>query len=153
MNYSGFWRRLAAGLIDHVLVYGVIGVILSLVGMPVFSCQEGYNCIHEGNIPDSGWFNHVNVNLVWRWFLIPAWLYFSFFESSKFQATPGMMLLSIRIEDYHKKRISFLRATGRFFASYLSSLFFCIGYIMIAFTPRKQGLHDYIAKTLVVTVK
>ena len=41
MHYSGFWRRLAAGLLDHILVYGVVGVVLSLVGTPVFSCQEG----------------------------------------------------------------------------------------------------------------
>ncbi|HQS85078.1 MAG TPA: RDD family protein [Alphaproteobacteria bacterium] len=153
MHYSGFWRRLTAGLIDHILAYGIVGIILSLLKMPVFSCQTGYNCIHAVNAGvNNGWFNNVHVN--WSgWLIVSAWLYFSFFESSKYQATPGMMLLSMRIEDYQKKRISFWRATGRFFASYLSSLFLCIGYIMIAFTPRKQGLHDYIAKTLVVTVK
>ncbi|MBS0186080.1 MAG: RDD family protein [Proteobacteria bacterium] len=151
MNYAGFWRRLGAGLIDHILVYGIMGAFLSLIGMPVFSCQGGVShCVHIINNHE---FLIASLHINWGWLLVSAWLYFSFFESSKYQATPGMILLSMKITDYEKKKISFWRATGRFFASYLSSLFLCIGYIMIAFTPRKQALHDYIAKTLVLVTK
>ncbi len=32
----------------------------------------------------------------------------------------------------------------------LSSLIFCIGYLMVAFTDRKRGLHDMIAGTVVI---
>jgi uncharacterized RDD family membrane protein YckC len=48
------------------------------------------------------------------------------------------------------QRISFGRATGRFFAKFLSALILLIGYIMAAFTERKRALHDMIADTVVV---
>ncbi len=48
------------------------------------------------------------------------------------------------------QRISFLRATGRYFAKILSALILFIGFLMVAFTARKQALHDIIANTLVV---
>ena len=51
------------------------------------------------------------------------------------------------------KRLSFLNATGRYFAKILSALIFCIGYIMVGFTERKRGLHDMIANTLVIKTR
>ena len=159
MKFAGFWRRFGAGFIDHILVFAIASLILFLFGESFISCRDpqGWQgCIHSvttiGNAEYIGWFNNINVNYS-VWLSVWVWLYFACFQSSKYQATPGMMLLSMRIENYDKKRISFWRATGRFLASYLSTFFFFIGYIMIAFTPRKQALHDYIAKTLVVTTK
>jgi len=64
MNYAGFCGSLGAGLIDHLLIYGIIGALLSLIGIAVFSCQEGFNCIHAvGARENSGWFNNVNINM------------------------------------------------------------------------------------------
>ncbi len=60
------------------------------------------------------------------------------------------MALGIKVTDYDGQRISFLRATGRFFGKYLSAILLMIGFLMIAFTARKQGLHDILARTLVV---
>jgi uncharacterized RDD family membrane protein YckC len=53
------------------------------------------------------------------------------------------------VTDIEGRRITFARATGRYFAKMVSSLTLCIGYIMVAFTERKQGLHDMMASTLV----
>ena len=50
-------------------------------------------------------------------------------------------------------RLSFLNATGRFFAKLISAIILCIGFLMVAFTDRKRGLHDMIASTLVVKVR
>ena len=44
----------------------------------------------------------------------------------------------------------FWQALGRSLAKILSALTLFIGYIMAAFTKRKQALHDKIASTLVV---
>jgi uncharacterized RDD family membrane protein YckC len=71
-------------------------------------------------------------------------------ESSKIQATVGKMLLGMKVTGYNGKRISFLKATGRHFAKYLSAAILGIGYLMIAFTRKKQGLHDMLAQTYVV---
>ena len=79
------------------------------------------------------------------------WLYFSIMESSPLQATLGKMALSIRVTDTAGQRISFLRATGRTLAKIIYGAILLIGYIMVAFTERKQALHDMMAGTLVVT--
>ena len=74
-------------------------------------------------------------------------------ESSHLQATLGKMALSLQVTDLEGRRITFAKATGRFFAKYLSVLTLGIGYLMAAFTERKQALHDIIAGTLVVRTR
>ena len=70
-------------------------------------------------------------------------------ESSSYQATIGKMICGLRVTDLNGNRISFERATGRYFAKFLSVMFFGFGFIMAGFTERKQGLHDLLAGTLV----
>ena len=70
-------------------------------------------------------------------------------ESSGWQATPGKKLLSLVVTDMEGARIGFGKANVRFWSKIVSG-FFMIGYIMVAFTERSQGLHDMIAGTLVL---
>jgi len=79
-----------------------------------------------------------------------VWLYFAFMHSSARQATLGKMAFGIKVTDIEGGRISFLRATGRYFATWVSSILLAIGFLMAGFTARKQGLHDLMAGTLVV---
>lgn len=81
---------------------------------------------------------------------LAGWCYYIFMESSQYQATLGKMIVGIKVTDIHGNRISPMRSAGRYFAKILSSLTFFVGYIMIAFTHRKQGLHDMLADTLVI---
>jgi len=78
-----------------------------------------------------------------------TWFYFAGLESMA-GATLGKMVLGLSVTDEQGNNISFLRATGRYFAKIISALILCIGYIMVAWDGRKQGLHDKIAGTLVV---
>lgn len=78
------------------------------------------------------------------------WLYEAFMMSSEWQATVGKRVMSIVVTDMEGKRITFARATGRHFAKYISAALLGIGFIIAAFTARKQALHDMIAETLVV---
>jgi uncharacterized RDD family membrane protein YckC len=71
-------------------------------------------------------------------------------ESSRLQATLGKIAFGIIVADLSGKRISFLRATGRFFGKVLSGQVLLIGYIMAAFMQRRQALHDLLAGTVVV---
>jgi uncharacterized RDD family membrane protein YckC len=73
-------------------------------------------------------------------------------ESSQYQATLGKMALGIKVVDQNNERISLGRAVLRNLSKYLSYLILCIGYIMIIFDERKQGLHDKIADTFIVKV-
>jgi uncharacterized RDD family membrane protein YckC len=82
--------------------------------------------------------------------ILGNWLYYSLMESSSRQATLGKMAVGIKVTDMNGQRISFLNATGRYFGKIISGAVFMIGYIMIIFTEKKQGLHDIMAGTLVV---
>lgn len=82
--------------------------------------------------------------------VIAGWLYFILMESSKYQATLGKMVLKIKVVDTDGNRIDAKRAAFRYFAKYLSQLSFYVGYIMTAFTKRKQAMHDMLTNTLVI---
>jgi uncharacterized RDD family membrane protein YckC len=83
-------------------------------------------------------------------FIGGSWLYSALMESSSWQATLGKRALGLRVTDEHGERMSFAHATGRYFSKLLSAMTLGIGYLMVAFTDRKRGLHDMIANTLVV---
>jgi uncharacterized RDD family membrane protein YckC len=77
-------------------------------------------------------------------------LYFSFMESSKFQATIGKLALGIIVTDVGGQKLDFVKALIRNISKIISSCILFIGYLMAAFTEKKQALHDMIAGTLVV---
>ena len=78
------------------------------------------------------------------------WVYFAYMESSPRQATFGKAALGLVVIDGGGHRISFLRATGRWLGKLLSWAIFGIGFYLIGFTAKKQGLHDLMADTFVV---
>jgi uncharacterized RDD family membrane protein YckC len=82
--------------------------------------------------------------------IVGQWLYYALMESSSRQATLGKLAIGIVVTDLGGNRISFGRATGRYFGKILSGMIMCIGYIMAGFTERKQALHDIMASCLVV---
>ena len=81
--------------------------------------------------------------------LLVWWIYFAVLHSSTWQASLGKRLLGIKVVDENMNRISFGRATGRYFAEIISALILGIGYLMVGWTKKKQGLHDIIAGTYV----
>ena len=81
---------------------------------------------------------------------IIAWLYFALQESSRHQGTFGKRMCGLRVTDLQGNRVTFPRATLRFFSKFLSSMIMLMGWIMAAFTERHQALHDIIAETLVL---
>ena len=76
------------------------------------------------------------------------WLYFVILQSSEKRSTLGMRVCDIKIHDEHFNKLGFWRLTGRYFATGLSGIILFIGFFMIAFTKRKQGLHDLVARTI-----
>ncbi|MBI2036503.1 RDD family protein [Candidatus Microgenomates bacterium] len=130
--YAGFWKRFAAFLLDNIIGAAVGGVMGLVIGLAVGGSTKTADIL-------------INILSV-----IVAWLYFALMESSSNQATIGKMALGIKVTDVNGNRISFARATGRYFAKIISTLILLIGYIMTAFTQKKQALHDIIAGTLVV---
>ena len=79
-----------------------------------------------------------------------TWLYYAIMESSSKQATFGKLICGLKVTDLNGEGISFMRATGRHFAKIISSMILLVGYLMVLFTERKQGLHDMMAGCLVL---
>jgi uncharacterized RDD family membrane protein YckC len=82
--------------------------------------------------------------------IVLNWLYFTLLESSQKQATLGKMALGIVVTDVNGSRITFGRANGRYWSKIVSALILLVGYLMAAFTEKKQALHDMMSGCLVV---
>lgn len=121
--YGGFWKRVVAALID--------GLILLI---PSAFCD----------IFSQGIFGGMTL------LIVIEWLYVSLLESSRYQATLGKQIFSLIVVNGDYQRLTWANATLRYFCQYISMITLGFGYLMVAFTPRKRGLHDYIANTYVV---
>lgn len=77
------------------------------------------------------------------------WLYNALFESSHRQATYGKFIFDIWVTGMKGERISFARATARFFCKILSTVPLFAGFFFCLFTKKSQALHDLICGTLV----
>jgi uncharacterized RDD family membrane protein YckC len=144
--YGGFWRRFWAYALDGIIL-NVVGLPLGiLLGVPWASLNM------DSDRFAAEWFAAYLGGLMMFAFLglLLSWLYAALLHSSARQATLGQMALGLKVTDLHGRRLSFARATGRFFATTITNLTFLIGYVIAAFTARKQTLHDMIAGTLVV---
>ncbi|MBD8899613.1 RDD family protein [Rhodanobacter sp. DHG33] len=153
-DYAGFWKRVAAYILDAIILWIPQMLVESVTGASaakkvmndaIQSAAGDMQAIHEAQV-------HYFV-AAWPAMLIGlviAVLYFGFCESSAWQGTVGKLALGIRVTDLDGRRISLGRAIGRYFGKLLSAIILCIGFIMVAFTQRKQGLHDIICNTLVL---
>ncbi len=77
-------------------------------------------------------------------------LYYALMESSKFQGSVGKIALGIIVVDAHGARLDFTKALVRNLCKIISGFILCIGFIIAAFTEKKQALHDMIANTFVI---
>ncbi len=142
--YAGFWVRLLAYLIDFVVLTIAQFAIFAVFGVSLMA-TDPMDPDSAANI-----FATTGGIIAYSIVVIGSILYFVLMESTARQGTLGKMALGLVVTDTAGRRISFARALGRYFAKILSGVILLIGYIMIAFTERKQGLHDLIASTYVI---
>ena len=132
MTYAGFWKRFLASLIDGVILLCMALVCSIPIAMIVFDNIE-------------------RMFLIGYVLAIPLqWIYFIVLESSSRQATLGKAVLGIKVVDLNGNRISPARSAGRNFGKFISGFIVNVGFIMIAITKKKHGLHDVMAKCLVI---
>jgi uncharacterized RDD family membrane protein YckC len=137
-KYAGFWIRFVAAVVDSIIVAFVGGVVGFIIGFILAAVAGSGSNSLSGSVASS----FIGVLIMWTYFV---------FMTHNFQATLGKKLLGleVRASDASGKATLgsiILRETiGKLF-----STIFYIGYIMAGFTAKKQGLHDMIAKTVVV---
>jgi len=135
--YAGFWKRVAASIIDGF----AIGIPVAIVAMIVGGLMGvGSSFTSQVFNPGETITSYLLTSVAYAWFHSTAGL----------SATPGKLAIGIKVVRTDGDTISFLRGFGRYWAYLLSGLLLCIGLIMAAFTDRKQGLHDLMCDTLVV---
>ena len=133
-EYGGFWNRFVAFFID--------GIIISMAADNLGVVLEGFYRAAGGTSEGAG-------DLGSFLGLILGWLYYAIMESSAKQATLGKIAMGLVVTDKRGNRLTFGRATARYFAKWLSGIILMIGYIIAAFTEKKEALHDMIAGTIV----
>jgi uncharacterized RDD family membrane protein YckC len=150
--YAGFWLRVVAHLIDGLLA-GIAFAIVFLAGIAAVGIGSLKDLIHGTSNPEDVF----TPGLIGLIFLLCAisivmmWLYYAWMESSSHQGTLGKMALGLTVTDLEGRRITFGRASGRYFAKIITGLIpLGIGYMMAGFTEKKQALHDMIASCLVL---
>lgn len=136
LEYAGFWIRVAAALIDTVLIICVTApVLFAIYGWAYFDASGG------------GFFAGIADFLI-SWIapavaVVAFWLYK--------QATPGKMALSIKVVDAKTGgALTVGQSVGRYLGYFVSTIPLGLGLIWVAFDPRKQGWHDKLAGTVVV---
>ena len=134
--FAGFWIRVGAYFVDLavLLIPNLLISFLSTVGIAASDMES---------------FLVTQFVSTWNSILL-VWIYTAVAHSSQWQATVGKKVLGIKVVDEKGDRISFGRATGRYFAMILSGLILFFGFMMSGWTRRKQGLHDMLAGTFVV---
>lgn len=145
VRYGGFWIRVVAAIIDAIAV----GIVVLPVSLAIFAVTG--LATRSGDVTDLPFVGIRMIAILLRAAFsgVVSWIYEASLESSSHQATLGKMVVGVKVTDLAGNRISFARATGRHFAKWLSGAILMIGYIMVGFTERKQGLHDIVAGTLV----
>ena len=138
--YKGFWIRFVAALIDGI-VLAIIVIFLAVFSLLFFGATLG-----EG--AGIGMFFLVLILAI-----LATILYKPIMEASDYQGTLGKYALGMKIVDQNGQRItmtsSFLRTILYIIGA--QGFLLCLGVIMIGFTEYKQGLHDILANTYVVT--
>ena len=143
--YAGVWRRFVAMIIDSLVFLPLILIAVLTSGLFGIAMQPKVDL--EGL---AGAVLGVGVVVMMCLLFVGSWLYHTAMESSRHQATLGKKALGIIVTDMNGNRISFARANARFFGKWVSGMIMNIGYLMAAFTEKKQALHDILASCLVV---
>jgi uncharacterized RDD family membrane protein YckC len=123
-NYAGFWVRFFAFLCDGLILLIPFAICFVIAG--------------QSNM----WLGYF---LSW----IVGFAYFAYLESSTRRATFGKQALGLIVTNMEGSQLTFQEASIRYIAKLLSAVILYIGFIMIGFTEKKQGLHDMIAHTIV----
>jgi uncharacterized RDD family membrane protein YckC len=135
-EYGGFWIRVVAKLID--------GMILSAINMAIYLPAGAMA------LPPAEPYRFITRTVILNLLLMAIQAAYVTFFVGRYGATPGKMAGRLRVVTSDGGKVAYLRAFGRHFAEFLSSMILGIGYIMAAFDDQKRTLHDRICNTRVV---
>ena len=156
--FAGFWRRVGAWFIDALIIYATYLIIAFFIWGDLLIKTE----MQDPNASEV-FYSYVPSPLGLLLVGVGTWAYIALQESSRARATLGKRALGIKVCDYNGDKISLLTASYRAWPLWLPGLIntiaildFIVGLasllacLAVAFNKRKQGLHDIMARCLVV---
>ena len=152
VEYAGFWLRVLAFVIDNVVIsFAILAVLIPLLFLTGLGALLS-RIAQDEDLNDAGIFLIIGLFLAAATvILLVTWLYHALMESSEWQATVGKRALGLVVTDMAGRRVSFGRSTGRHFGKIITNLVPAfLGYIMAAFTEKRQALHDMMAGCLIL---
>ncbi len=157
-QYAGFWLRVPAAIIDLIILAIPLALAVSYLSVAMGSWRA-FLSLHPGQSPQEivAAFGRPYLFVILCFFVVTGWLYFALFESSAWQGTLGKKFIGLSVVDLRGDRVTFGRASGRFFAGrflahvpFIGSLYFAVDCICAGLTSRKQALHDIFSSCLVL---
>jgi uncharacterized RDD family membrane protein YckC len=149
-GYGSFMRRFAAMMIDGVIFAFIMVALFALTG----GVAKLTSMVEEGEMSQNALLANFAGAFIGLYIL--QWLYFAYFESSEKQGTFGKQAMGLFVTDINGDRLTFGKASIRYFARLLPTLIPVVGFLYTLadyfsqpFTEKKQTLHDMIAGTLV----
>jgi uncharacterized RDD family membrane protein YckC len=157
-QYAGFWLRVAAAIIDLIILAIPLAMAVSYLSVAMGSWRA-YLGLHPGISPEQivTAFGRTYLFMILCFFVFSSWLYFALFESSSWQGTLGKKFIGLSVADLHGNRVTFGRASRRFCGGrmlthvpFIGSLYFAVDCICAGLTSRKQALHDMLSGCLIL---
>jgi uncharacterized RDD family membrane protein YckC len=152
-DYAGFWQRFGAWVIDYLILMVPMATIAVTMGATT-AFEHLLTQMQSGTAPAIAAAEYVRaVRPATSLALLLGYAYYVAFECSKLQATPGKLVLGLRVTDLDGQRLGAGRSLARNairLVNALTALIPFICYLAVAWTARKQGFHDMLAKTLVL---
>jgi uncharacterized RDD family membrane protein YckC len=154
LEYAGFWVRLAAALIDLVILILGLYILYCVISQSFFWIFPGVQKIIQ-IFAELGRGAPISAGIVWLIatillsFQVILTVYFTACWAATGQ-TLGKLSMGIKIIRTDSSTLDLRHAFIRFLACLLCSATLGIGFILIAFDSHKQGWHDRLADTYVV---
>jgi len=166
-RYAGFWLRTVAAIIDAIILIIITNIIgyflIEPIEMPPPPKTEDFDALItyiQQTMKAAAPIQQAIISAVL------TWGYFAFQESSSSQATLGKLALGIRVSTLDGARLNLLVASLRAWPIYLPSVASIIGLgittivmiaaliacVSVAFSARKQGIHDKMAGAVLTRI-
>jgi uncharacterized RDD family membrane protein YckC len=151
--YAGFWLRFVAYVLD-AFILGIFIVPIFIGAAMLMGIGTAIASLPRNGDPFENGFPPIFALFLGAFFLVifvGGWMYHALLESSEWQGTAGKRIVGIVVTDREGARLTFWRATGRYFAKFITGMIpLGIGYIIAGFTEKRQAIHDMIVGTIVL---
>ena len=147
---ASLFPRAIAFLLDCAILFVPVAILYAIGALSIEIPGAWNNISHQSRMEEWELLDQNTRRLAWLVAVGFGWIYGAGLECSRSQATFGKRWVGIKVTDANGERMSFLRATARYAAKYLSALPCFLGFVIALFSSRNLALHDRLAGTRVV---